>query len=258
MSLKFFWTLIFCINQASSVSITFNAGYNSLPSPTYGAITIMNSKNELILIGGCSSWSTRSAHGCYSNSWSTDIYSWNTDSSPLFAKIGSIPSNVSSFLFNPSHGYPHPIDNDILHIPHYDVIFKYHTTQNKWIFDEDIRVPVPVYYSCNVYDRINHKIYLLGGVDSVYYGSVQIYDLDAKSWTAYNEVTNMPHGIYGGSCVLKNGFIYYFGGRVVTGTHTASIVKYNIEGNVWTTLASTLSSSYFGSQAILLNNTNVF
>eukprot|EP01084_Bolivina_argentea_P029669 55089_1 len=68
----------------------------------------------------------------------------------------------------------------------------------------------------------------------------------------------MPQGVYGGSCVLKNGFIYYFGGRVVTGTHTASIVKYNVEGNVWTTLASTLSSSYFGSQAILLNNTNIF
>eukprot|EP01084_Bolivina_argentea_P101564 182062_1 len=68
----------------------------------------------------------------------------------------------------------------------------------------------------------------------------------------------MPHGIYGGSCVLKNGSIYYFGGKVHTGGHTASIMKYNIERNVWTTLASTLSSSYFGSQAILLNNTNVF
>eukprot|EP01084_Bolivina_argentea_P101565 182063_1 len=67
----------------------------------------------------------------------------------------------------------------------------------------------------------------------------------------------MPHGIYGGSCVLKNGSIYYFGGKVHTGGHTASIMKYNIERNVWTTLASTLSSSYFGSQAILLNNTNV-
>eukprot|EP01084_Bolivina_argentea_P075483 136838_1 len=218
----------------------------------------MNSENQLILIGGCSSFAIRTDHGCYSGSWSTDIYLWNIDSTPLYTKIGSIPSNIS-FLFNPSHGYPYPIENDILYIPYYNAIFKYHTTQNEWMFDENITIPIPVYWSCNVYDRINHKLYILGGIDYpiVYYGSVQIYDLYSKTWTAYDEVTYMPHGIYGGSCVLKNGFIYYFGGKVA-GTHTDSIMKYSIEGDIWTTLPSNLSSSYFGSKAIVLNNTNIF
>eukprot|EP01084_Bolivina_argentea_P080054 145065_1 len=68
----------------------------------------------------------------------------------------------------------------------------------------------------------------------------------------------MPHGIYGGSCVLINNSIYYFGGKVLSGAHTSSIMKYSIEENIWIILDATLSSSYFGSQAILLNNTNVF
>ncbi|MDD3172085.1 MAG: kelch repeat-containing protein [Herbinix sp.] len=74
----------------------------------------------------------------------------------------------------------------------------------------------------------NMKIYLIGGG---YSSRLEIYDIATDTWTLG---ANLPIARYRQSCHLYGGDIYCIGG--VTGSPT--IIKYNIETNTWSSMAS--------------------
>eukprot|EP01084_Bolivina_argentea_P285912 490390_1 len=265
---KYFHYLLLFVFMIHAQNLTLTAGYNNLPEALFGSFITVNSQDKVVIIGGCNNYERQSMLGCTSDDYSRKIYIWDTKSSNIFKEISS---NYSTDLpqWNPSNGYPFPIYKDTMYVAWYNVLYQYNTINQIWIKNTIRKLPIALYHPCTVYDKMKNKIYLLGGYtctstwtcdsaedwDSNLFDAVQVYDIDSDSWESYR---NMPFPVYGGSCVLTNATIYYFGGVTKPFARTTgSISKYEIEKNQWTILSAEFKSN-FGSRAILVNDTNIF
>jgi N-acetylneuraminic acid mutarotase len=101
---------------------------------------------------------------------------------------------------------------------------------------------------------LDGKVYVIGGDNNGPVQTVEIYDPVDDSWTS---TSVLPARRTGAAAVVASGLIYVFGGVGQGGTVLDSVLRFNPQTEVWTTLGQALTSPWSHGGALLVGDSLV-